>query len=144
VKIPAGVKTGTRVRVPGKGGSSASGGPSGDLYVETVVRDDPLFTRDGDDLQCEIPVTFTEAALGAKIEVPTLERPVTLTIPAGTQGGRRFRLKGKGAPRLKGSGHGDLYVRVRIVVPKDLDEDEQALVRKLEAREPDDPRRGIS
>jgi len=144
VKIPPGVKTGTRVRVPGKGSSGAMGGAAGDLYVETVVRDDPLFSREDDDLRCEIPVTLSEAALGASIEVPTIDGSVKLKIPAGTQGGRRFRLKGKGAPRLKGGGRGDLYVRVRIVVPKGLDDEEREMIERLAGKEPKNPRRGIS
>ncbi|NOZ84847.1 MAG: DnaJ domain-containing protein [Deltaproteobacteria bacterium] len=144
VKIPPGVKTGTRVRVAGKGAPGRAGGQPGDLYVETVVRDDPLFKRDGDDLYCEIPITFSEAVLGTKMEVPTPYGPVQLKVPAGTNSGRKFRLKGKGAPRLKGSGKGDLYIRVMVLVPKDLDDRAREMVRELSKFEKKNPRRGIS
>jgi molecular chaperone DnaJ len=118
VRIPAGVKDGARIRVRGRGASR--GGAPGDLFVVVRVEPHRLFGRSGDDLTLSLPVTFTEAALGAEIKVPTLEAPVTLKLPAGTQNGRTFRIKGRGAPRTKGGGYGDLLATVNVVVPEKL------------------------
>lgn len=128
VTIPAGVKTGTKIRKRGRGQAGGRGAQAGDLIVTTHVTPSRLFTRNGDDLEIDVPVTFAEAALGAKVEVPTLEGRVSLTVPAGSQSGKALRVKGKGAPRLKGSGHGDLIARLRIEVPATLtDEQREAL-----------------
>ncbi|RJQ45342.1 MAG: molecular chaperone DnaJ [Gaiellales bacterium] len=128
VKIPPGVKTGSRIRLKGKGQPSGAGGPPGDLYVTVQVAPSPLFKRHGDDLHITVPVTFAEAALGAKVEVPTTNGNISLTIPKGTQYGKKLRVKGKGAPHLKGSGNGDLLVKVKVVVPEELsDEQREAL-----------------
>ncbi|MDE0654461.1 MAG: DnaJ domain-containing protein [bacterium] len=119
VRIPAGVADGQRIRLRGKGGSGANGGPPGDLYVIVRVGDDPLFGRDGDHLTLTVPVSFSEAALGARIAVPTFEgEAVTLRLPAGTRSGRTLRVRGRGVKTDRGTG--DLLVTVEVVVPKKL------------------------
>jgi len=143
VKIPPGVDTGSRVRVAGKGNPGRNGGPNGDLYILTRVRPHPFFERKGDDLHCEVPITVTEAALGAKIEVPTLDGKTLLTIPPRTQSGQVFRLRGKGVPHLKGGGRGDQYVKVNIVLPPYLDAQSLELLKELERRNPYNPRAGL-
>ena len=125
VKIPAGAKTGTRIRLKGKGEAGHNGGPAGDLYVVVDVDPSPLFQRRGSDLVLEVPVTFAEAALGASVEIPTPDGPVSLKIPAGTEGGKLLRVKGRGAPHLKGNGRGDLLARVKVTVPKKLSKAEK-------------------
>jgi molecular chaperone DnaJ len=120
IRIPAGVDTGTRLRSVGNGEGGLRGGPSGDLYVIVHVKEHEIFQRDGDDLHCEVPVSFAQAALGSEIEVPTLTGRASIRIPAGTQPGTMFRLKGKGVKNLQGFGHGDLLVRVAVEVPTHL------------------------
>ena len=138
VKIPAGVRDGARVRVAGRGASGQNGGPSGDLFLLIKVGTHPFWTREGDNLRCEVPVTFSEAALGANIEVPTWNGSVTLRIPAGTQSGQTFRLSGRGVPRKEGAG--DEFVRVKVTTPKDLSPRESELVQELAALRSDNPR----
>lgn len=120
LKIPAGVDTGARLRSAGNGEAGVRGGPPGDLYVVLHVRPHDIFQRDGDDLLCEVPIAFVQAALGAEIEVPTLTGKARINIPPGTQNGTIFRLKGKGVKNLQGYGHGDLHVRVVVEVPTHL------------------------
>ncbi|MBI3994728.1 MAG: molecular chaperone DnaJ [Nitrospirae bacterium] len=120
IKIPPGVETGTRLRLNGEGEPGGNGGPPGDLYVVLTVKDHPVFVREGDDLHCNAPISIGQAALGAKIEVPTLKAKAPLKIPAGTQSGRAFRLKGLGIANLKGHGIGDLIVKVHVVIPTKL------------------------
>jgi molecular chaperone DnaJ len=120
LRIPAGVDTGSRLRSSGNGEAGYRGGPTGDLYVVLHVRQHELFQRDGDDLLCEVPIAFVQAALGAEIEVPTLDGKTLLTIPPGTQPGAVFRLKGKGVKNVQGYGRGDLHVRVSLEVPAHL------------------------
>jgi molecular chaperone DnaJ len=120
LKIPAGVDTGARLRSLGSGEAGLRGGASGDLYVILHVKPHDVFQRDGDDLLCEVPVSFVAAALGADIEVPTLTGQAQIRIPAGTQTGTVFRLKGKGVRNVEGYGHGDLHVRVHVEVPTHL------------------------
>lgn len=129
VKIPAGVDTGSKLRSVGNGEAGAPGAPAGDLYIVITVRDHEVFERDGNDLICEIPIKFTLAALGGKIEVPTLKGRAELKIPAGTQSGTVFRLKGRGMPNLRGGNPGDQMVRVEIEVPTFLTSEQR---RKLE------------
>lgn len=126
LKIPPGVDNGARLRSAGNGESGTRGGPAGDLYVVLHVRPHGLFNRDGDDLICEVPVTFTQAALGADIEVPTMSGRSTVRMPSGTQHGTVFRLRGKGVQNLQGHGMGDLLVRVQIEVPTKLTAEQRA------------------
>jgi DnaJ-class molecular chaperone len=144
VSVPAGVESGGRLRVPGHGAASpAKGGVAGDLYLEIEVRPDPHLTRNGLDVELTVPVTFSEAALGTKVEVPTVEGRVTVTIPAGTSSGARLRLRGKGIKRPDGQ-RGDQLVRVEIVAPKGAADDPETrkLVEELARRtERDSPRK---
>lgn len=120
LRIPAGVDTGSRLRSAGNGEAGLRGGPPGDLYVVLHTRAHDIFQRDGDDLLCEVPVSFVQAALGTEIEVPTLNGRATIKVPAGTQPGAMFRLRGKGIKNLQGYGHGDLHVRIDVEVPTQL------------------------
>ncbi|HEX9823384.1 MAG TPA: molecular chaperone DnaJ [Actinomycetota bacterium] len=143
VKVPAGVEDGARIRLGGRGEPGPAGGPAGDLYV--VVRVDPheFFGRRGADLTLDLPVTFPEAALGAKVEVPTMNGPVKLKIPAGTKSGRVFRVRGRGAPRRRGSGQGDLLVKVQVDVPSRLSKDERAALERFREAHTESPRRRL-
>jgi molecular chaperone DnaJ len=140
VKIPAGVDNGSKIRVPNKGNVGRRGGSSGDLYILTRVRPHPFFERKGDNLYCEVPITFIEATLGAKIKVPTIDGEATMTVPAGTESGQIFRLRGKGVPHLKGAGRGDQFVTVKVVTPKNVDPRMEQLLRELERLHPQNPR----
>ncbi len=120
VRIPAGVDTGSRLKLRNEGEGGQNGGPAGDLYVVLTVREHPLFSRQGNDIVCEVPIGFTQAALGAEMDVPTVNGKMKMKIPPGTQSGKVFRLKGKGAPDVRGYGHGDALVRVIIETPKKL------------------------
>jgi molecular chaperone DnaJ len=141
VRIPAGVKDGARIRLSNRGEASRAGGSAGDLYVVVRVEPHSLFGRKGDDLTLELPLSYTEAALGANVRVPTLNGEVTLKVPSGTQSGKTFRVRGKGAPR-KG-GHGDLLVTVRVDVPQKLSREEKDLLRRLEEVQRESPRRRL-
>ncbi len=140
VKIPAGVNTGSRVRIPGKGEAGRFGAPPGDLFLVVKVEPDARFQREGQDVLCTIPVTVTEAALGAKIEVPTVNGKAWLNIPEGTQSGQKFRLRGRGAPFPKGSGHGDQIVEVKVVLPPIGDQRSRELLREFAQLNPQNPR----
>ena len=143
VKIPAGVKDGSRIRLKGKGEAGFAGGEAGDLYVITRVQPSKLYERRGDNLVVDVPLTFSEAALGATIEVPTPDGPVSVKVKPGTQDGTLLRVKGKGAPKLKGSGRGDLLARVRVTVPKKLKKRERELLEELQKQSHDDPREAL-
>ena len=133
VKIPVGAKTGTRVRMSGEGGPGPAGGPAGDLYLRVTVLPDPRFARQGDDLHTSLQVDLYTMVLGGEVRVPTLTGEVVLTIPAGTQNGRSFRLRGKGMPRLRKSGEsGDLYARVKVRLPANLTDRQQELFEELQ------------
>ena len=142
VKIPPGVDTGSRVRLQGMGEPGKNGGPPGDLYIITRVRPHSVLERKGDNLYVEVPITITEAALGTRIEVPTVDGATTMRIPPETSSGQVFRLRGKGVPHLKGGGHGDQFVTVKIVAPRNLDARSQDLLREFARLNPGDPRRG--
>jgi molecular chaperone DnaJ len=131
VKIPAGVDDGAQLRVSGEGESGTKGGPSGDLYIVIRVKSHDFFEREGDDIYCEVPLTFAQAALGDEIEIPTLTEKVKLKIPSGTQTGTFFRLKGKGVPRLRGYGQGDQHVKVVIITPSNLTDEQKELLRQF-------------
>ncbi len=131
VKIPAGVDEGSQLRVTGEGEAGQRGGPNGDLYIVLRVKSHDFFEREGDDIYCEIPLTFAQAALGDEIEIPTLTEKVKLKIPAGTQTGTYFRLKGKGVPKLRGYGQGDQQVKVTVVTPTKLTDAQKDLLREF-------------
>jgi len=141
VKIPAGVKDGARIRLKGRGESGPPGSGSGDLFVRVRVRPDEVFGRKGDDLTLELPITYSEAALGAQVKVPTLNGSLTLKVPAGTPSGKTFRLKGKGAPR--GKAHGDLLVTTVVDVPGKLSKEEKQLLKQLQDAQARSPREGL-
>ena len=132
VKIPPGVDTGDRIRLAGEGEAGESGGVPGDLYVQIRVRPHPLFSREGSDLHCEMPIAFTTATLGGEIDAPSLEGRVRLKVPAGTQTGKVFRLRGKGVRPVHGGEIGDLLCRVVVETPVDLNEQQKELLREFE------------
>lgn len=131
VKVPAGVETGTRLRISGDGETGIRGGPSGDLYVVVTVVEHPIFRREGDDLTCEVPISFTQAALGGDAQVPTLNGMIPIHIPPGTQPGTEFRVGGYGLPSLRGYGRGDLRVKVLVEIPSRLTAEQRELLEEL-------------
>jgi molecular chaperone DnaJ len=130
-KIPAGVDTGDRIRLAGEGEAGENGGPSGDLYVQIQVKEHPIFTREGANLYCEVPISFPTACLGGELQVPTLDGKVNLKIPAETQTGKLFRLRGKGVKPVRGGAVGDLMCRVRVETPVHLTKEQKALIEDL-------------
>ena len=144
VRIPAGMQSGSRVRVAGRGNAGTQGAPPGDLYIITEVQPHPYFDRRGDDIYTVVPITVSEASLGAKIEVPTIDGRALLRIPPGTSSGQKFRLREKGAPSAREPGkRGDQYAEVQVVVPKPVDERVRNLLRELSKLAPEDPRRDL-
>jgi molecular chaperone DnaJ len=131
VKIPPGVDTGTRVRSTGDGEPGEHGGPPGDLYVVIHVKDHPIFVREDTEVLCEVPVSFVQAALGAQIDVPTLDGKHRMKIPAGTQSGKVFRIKSKGIPHLHGAGRGDQHVRILVETPTHLSAEQKELLERF-------------
>jgi molecular chaperone DnaJ len=132
VKIPAGIDNGQTIVMSGQGEPGPHGGPNGDLYIRVTVRPHKLFQRDGTTLRLDYPITISQAALGADVDIPTLKQPVKYRIPEGTQNDAEFRLKGYGIANLRGGGTGDLLVHVRVEVPKRLNEKQKELLKKLE------------
>ena len=144
VRIPPGARTGSRVRVAGRGNAGTNGAPPGDLYIVTNVQPHPFFERRGDDLYTVVPVTVTEASLGAKVEVPTIDGRSQVRIPPGTNSGKKLRLREKGAPSARQPGkRGDQIVEVQVVVPKPEDERVRNLLKELSKLDPEDPRQEI-
>lgn len=132
VNIPAGVDNGDRIRLAGEGEAGPQGGPAGDLYVQVSVKEHEFFTRDGNDLYCEVPVSFVDAALGGELEVPTMDGRVKLKIPAESQTGKLFRVRGKGVPSVRGSGQGDLICRIVLETPVNLNGKQKELLREFQ------------
>ena len=132
VNIPAGIDDGQSIRLSGQGGAGVNGGPNGDVIVTVSIRPHPIFTRDGSDVICEIPISFTQAALGDTLQVPTIDGKIEYNIPEGTQTGTVFRMRGKGIQNVNGRGRGDQYVRVNIEVPKNLTHKQKELLREFE------------
>jgi molecular chaperone DnaJ len=132
VNVPPGVDTGDRIRLGGEGEPGRMGATAGDLYVDVRVKAHPIFQRDGADLHCEIPISFVMAALGGSVDVPTLKGPVSLKVPAGSQSGRVFRLRGKGVKPVRGGPTGDLYCRVVVETPVELTSEQKELLRQFD------------
>jgi molecular chaperone DnaJ len=142
IRVPAGIKDGSKVKVAGKGLPGTRGGPAGDLYVTVHVGRHDLFSRKGDDLGLTVPISYAEAALGTTIRVPTLDGAVSVKVPGGTPSGRTLRVRGRGAP--KRGGHGDLLVTVEVAVPAALTDAEREALEKYAALVHDDPRPNIT
>jgi molecular chaperone DnaJ len=142
IRIPAGVDTGSRVRIPKKGHGGRLGAEAGDLYIITNVGKHPYFTRKGDNIYVTVPITVPEAALGAKIEVPTIEGKAQLKIPAGTQSGQKFRLRERGVPSLRNPNlRGDEFIEVQVTLPRVLSEETKEILRQFEKANPENPRK---
>ena len=132
VKIPAGADTGSRLKLKGKGGAGSHGGPTGNLYIELTVRPHPVFEREKNDIYVDVPVTISEAVLGGKVVVPTLDGNVSMTLPPGTDSGKKFKLKGKGIPGKRAGIRGDEYALIKIIVPKDLTDAGKEALKEIE------------
>ncbi len=132
VKVPAGVDDGDRIRLSGEGEAGRNGGPPGDLYVEIRVNPHKLFEREGADLSCEVPISIATATLGGEVELPTLDGHVSLKVPAGTQSGKVFRLRGKGVTTVRDARQGDLFARVAVETPVNLSAEQKDLLEKFE------------
>lgn len=132
VKIPMGVDTGDRIRLSGEGEGGVNGGPAGDLYVQMELRQHDIFTRDGSDLRCTIPVRFSMTALGGEVEVPTLNGKVNLKVPSGSQSGKVFRMRGKGVKSVRDAFEGDLFCKIQIETPVNLTKEQKTLLRELD------------
>src|SRR6201993_3053952 len=143
VRIPAGVASGGRVRVPGKGNAGTMGAPAGDLYLRVVVRPHEFFERRGNDLYTKVPVTVSEATLGAKVEVPTIDGRSIVRIPPATNSGSTLRLREKGVPNARSGARGDQYVEIQVIVPKPTDERVRNIMKELETVAPEDPRKDL-
>ena len=129
--IPAGIDNGQTISIRGQGNAGKNGGPAGDLLITITVRPHELFRREGTSVLCEAPITFTQAVLGAELEIPTIDGKVKYTLPEGTQSGTTFRLKGKGIPSINGRGRGDQYVTVYIETPKHLNKEQKEALKKF-------------
>ena len=144
INVPAGATDGGKLRFKGKGEPGVSGGPQGDLYVITHIKHHPFYRREGADVVLDLPVSIAEAALGTEVRVPAPDgSKVKLKVPAGTQDGKTFRIRGKGAPHLKGSGNGDLRVQTRVVVPKELTAEQRSALEEFAAQSTEDLRAHI-
>jgi molecular chaperone DnaJ len=132
VKVPPGVDNGDRIRLAREGEAGRNGGPPGDLYVDIAVKDHPIFAREGQNLSCEVPVSFATAVLGGTVDVPTLDGNVMLKVPAETQSGSVFRLRGKGVRSVRASGVGDLFCRVQVETPVNLTAEQKEMLRAFD------------
>jgi len=144
VKIPPGVDNGSKVRMAGLGGPGENGGPSGDVYIVTKVRPHPYFERKGDNLYSEAPVSFKEAVFGDKIEIPTVDGMVSLTLPESVQSGQQLKLKGKGVPHFGGGGTGDHYVTIKVMTPAGISDKGKTLIREFDQLHPANPRAAMT
>ena len=143
VKIPKGIKDGGKIRLTGQGAGSPNSGPAGDLYLLVNITGHSFFTRKADDLYCEVPVTIKEAYYGSKIDVPTFDGKIMVKVPPKTQGGKTLRLKGKGMPKLKSGGSGDLYVKARLILPEKLTGEQKKNFKKFAESMDENPRDNI-
>ena len=144
VKVPPGVDTGSRLRMAGEGEGGTNGGPPGDLFIYINVKPHKYFKRQGDNVLCDFNISFSEAALGGDVEVPTLDGKVKLTVPEGTQSGTTFRMRGRGFPKLRGYGRGDQHVRVKVITPTHLSPEQKELLQRLNELTPaDDEKKGF-
>lgn len=144
VRVPSGVSTGNRLRLKGEGDSGLHGGDTGDLFVQIEVKDHPLFVRDGDNVLCDVPIRMETAVLGGTVRVLTLEGPIELRIPAGTQSGQVFSFRGKGIPRLNRSGRGDQYVRVTVEIPAKISRSQRKLLEEFSVQAKDSTYRAVA
>lgn len=143
VKIPKGIKDGGKIRVAGEGAKSPAGGPAGDLYLVINIAPHNFFTRKGDDLYCEVPVTIKEAFYGAKIDIPTFSGKIMVKVPPKTQGGKTLRLKGKGIPKLRSSEFGDLYAKIKLILPEKLNSEQKRHFEEFARSYDENPRENI-
>ena len=143
VRIPPGARSGSRLRVPGKGNAGTMGAPPGDLYITTRVEEHPFFRREGDDIEITVPLAVWEAGLGAKIEVPTIDGKTLLKIPHGTKNGQKFRMREKGVMNSRTNQRGDQIVEVAIEAPDPRDERTRELLKELGKLHPEDPRQAM-
>lgn len=143
VKIPVGADNGSVVKLKGKGNVGSGGGPLGDLHLEITIKPHPVFKRKGDDIHIQLPVTFGEAALGAKLEVPTIDGMTLMKLPSGTQGGQRLKLSGRGFVSPKSKRRGDEYVEIKIVIPKDIPENAKEAIKVIESLYKENPRKEL-
>jgi len=143
VKIPEGIKDGGKIRVAGEGAKSPAGGPAGDLYLVINIAPHNFFTRKGDDLYCEVPVTIKEAFYGAKIDIPTFSGKIMVKVPPKTQGGKTLRLKGKGIPKLRSSEFGDLYAKIKLILPEKLNSEQKKHFEEFARSYDENPRENI-
>jgi len=143
VKIPKGIKDGGKIRLAGEGAKSPAGGPAGDLYMVINITTHNFFTRKGDDLYCEVPVTIKEAFYGAKIDMPTFSGKIMVKVPSKTQGGRTLRLKGKGMPKLRSSGFGNLYAKIKLILPGKLNSEQKKHFEEFARSYNENPRENI-
>jgi molecular chaperone DnaJ len=143
VKIPAGVNSGSKVRIAGKGNAGKRGGPPGDLFITIEAEPHPVFKREGSNIYVKVPITVPEATLGAKIAVPTINGKSTIKIPPGTKSGQKFRLRGKGAPKIRKNSSGDQFVEVTIVPPPFHDEKIRSIMKELQKASDQNPRENL-